>query len=419
MNSGEGTLPGGQSPLWQIGRSALTAMLALLMAAAFSPCALAGSDVTFPCPTSIEPNVQFWVDVFANYSERDFIVHDRDQVWHVYQVMHLPGAGAPGRDDVAAVNSYLKTKYANMLNRLAGGAKPVDVEEQRVANMFKGQPLSAYTLAADNLRVQQGMREQFRDGLLRSRNYRSTMERIFRSFDLPPELVTLAGVESGFYSRARSSAGAVGIWQFTRGTGREYMRISRYHDDRLNPIAETRAAAQLLRANYAELGSWPLAITAYNYGTAGMAQAAAQYNSDYSKIIRDYNGPHFGFATKNYYAEFLAALEVHQHEDKYFPALKYMEAPTPPLVRTALRPRMARHTRHSRVHHRRHRIHHHREVAAAKTQTDNRSDRHARVTTVVHHSDHHRHRVTSARARQREHRGATMVADDQSTGQDS
>ncbi len=297
-----------------------------------------GNAGTFPRPAAVENNVQFWVNVFTGYGERDFIIHDKDQVWRVYQVMHLPGEGAPGRSDIDAMNDYLKMKYAGILKRLATGAQPADYDERRVAELFKGEPLSAYTLAAENLRLQQGMRQRFAEGILRSRYYRPTMERIFRAAGLPAELVTLAEIESGFQSSAKSGAGAVGIWQFTRDTGKEYMRITRYHDDRLDPTTETHAAAQLLRSNYNALGNWPLAITAYNYGTGGMANAASQYNSDYEKIVRNYGGSRFGFASKNYYPEFLAALQVHEYEDKYFPELKYQETPTPPPVRTDFAP---------------------------------------------------------------------------------
>src|SRR5215472_13310626 len=58
----------------------------------------------FPRPSAIEPNVKFWVDVFATYSERDFIVVDRAQVWRIYQVLHLPGDGTPTRSEIDAVN---------------------------------------------------------------------------------------------------------------------------------------------------------------------------------------------------------------------------------------------------------------------------------------------------------------------------
>jgi membrane-bound lytic murein transglycosylase D len=370
----------------------MVGLISSLLVSAHNSRAIAGSELPFPRPPVIEPNVKFWVDVFATYGERDFIIHDRDQVDRVYQVMHLPGDGDPGRGEIAEINDYLKNKYTALLDRLAAGQQPANSEEQRIADMFKGQSPAALTAAAQNLRVQEGLREQFREGLLRSKYYRPTMERIFSGAGLPPELVTLATVESGFYSRAKSSAGAVGIWQFTRGTGKEYMRISRYHDDRFDPTTETRAAAELLRSNYDALGSWPLAITAYNYGTGGTSAAASEYGGDYDRIVRSYNGPHFGFAARNYYSEFLAALQIHQDEEKYFPDLKYAEVPAPPPIKTDFAPPRSRHSHHGSLHrvvahHGRHSQHHTHTVHQARnTQTVNRS---AGIVTVVHHPKHH------------------------------
>lgn len=286
----------------------------------------AETSIPFPQPAGIETNVNFWVDVFTTYSVRDFVILDRDNVGRIYQVFHLPGIGQPTRDDIDWANAYLKSKYGNILSHLASGGAPETSEERRVAALFKDAGPGAYALAAQNLRVQEGLQEQFRAGLLRSRHYRPTMERIFSAAGLPPELVTLAQVESGFESRAHSSAGACGIWQFTRSTGKKYLHITRYHDDRLNPIRSTEAAAKLLRYNYDMLGNWPLAITAYNYGAGGTARAAEFSGGDYSKMIAGYSGPHFGFAVKNYYAEFLAALQVHRHEDTYFPGIETAKA---------------------------------------------------------------------------------------------
>jgi Transglycosylase SLT domain len=323
--------------------------------------------------------------------------------------MHLPGYGDPGRSEIVEINEYLKGKYATVLNRLATGAQPANADEQRIADMFKGDRPSAYAAAAQNLRVQQGLRERFRQGLLRSKYYRPTMERIFRSAGLPPELVTLASVESGFHSGARSSAGAVGIWQFTRGTGTQYMRLTRYHDDRLDPTKETHAAAALLRSNYEALGSWPLAITAYNYGTGGTSRAAAEYGGDYNRIVRNYNGPRFGFASKNYYAEFLAALEVHRHEDKYFPDLKYSEVPEPPPVKTDFAPPHRKHN--SSRHHSRHTAksnrHHSSRHGHTVTQARNHNHRHASSKAVASaHSSHHgsSHRVIARGSKKTNHR---------------
>ncbi|MGA2410935.1 MAG: lytic transglycosylase domain-containing protein [Candidatus Binataceae bacterium] len=367
------------------------------------------SQGEFERPAALEPNIRFWVDVFTAYGERDFVIHDKDNVWKIYEVQHLPGFGAPGRDEVADTTDFLRQKYTNILGRLGAGLPPADDDERRVAALFKGEPISAYTLAASNLRVQQGLREQYEEGLLRSRYYRTEMERIFADEGLPPSLVSLANIESGFYTTAKSSAGAVGIWQFTRDTGKEYMHITRYHDDRFDPVAETRAAAQLLRYNYDTLGSWPLAITAYNYGTGGMAQAAELYGGDFDRIFRSYSGPRFGFASRNYYAEFLAAVQVHEYEDQYFPNLKYEETPLPQTVRTDFAPPHRRASLHRVAHRGRHNGH--RRHLVAELPAPPRA--HLVMVSATRHSvrhQHHAHVQAVHAVRHHSHRHAIMAA---------
>jgi membrane-bound lytic murein transglycosylase D len=104
-----------------------------------------------------------------------------------------------------------------------------------------------------------------------------------------------------------------------RSTGRRYMRIDNAVDDRLDPFRSTEAAAQLLAYNYRILGTWPLAITAYNHGAAGVRHAKETLGTDdIVKIVRNYNGKTFGFASRNFYVSFLAALEVDHNTEKYF-----------------------------------------------------------------------------------------------------
>ncbi len=105
----------------------------------------------FARPASIEPQIDFWVDIFTAYSYRDFVLMDRDDPYKIYQVYHLAGEGCPNRDDIDWVNTYLKTKYADILNRLASGAEPQGSDERHVAEMFKGRTPYAFRLAADNL----------------------------------------------------------------------------------------------------------------------------------------------------------------------------------------------------------------------------------------------------------------------------
>jgi membrane-bound lytic murein transglycosylase D len=146
----------------------------------------------FPRPAALEPNIDFWVKAFTYWSERDFVIHDRDNVSRIYEKFHMPGEGAPTGEEVEWANAYLKAKYGDILRRLATGQQPVGWEEQHVAAMFESHSASAYALAAENLRVQEGLCEPFHDSLLRCRYYRPRMEQAFAGAGLPPELV--AGV---------------------------------------------------------------------------------------------------------------------------------------------------------------------------------------------------------------------------------
>jgi membrane-bound lytic murein transglycosylase D len=110
-------------------------------------------------------------------------------------------------------------------------------------------------------------------------------------------------------------------------TGREYMRVGAGIDERRDPLESSRAAASYLKQAYDYLGSWPLAITSYNYGQAGMARAVAEVGSDnLVDLIQQYSHPNWGFPPKQFYAEFLAAVEIGSNTSQYYPGLQH-EAP--------------------------------------------------------------------------------------------
>jgi membrane-bound lytic murein transglycosylase D len=101
------------------------------------------------------------------------------------------------------------------------------------------------------------------------------------------------------------------MWQFMPYTGKRFMRISRYIDERRSPLKAALAAARLLKANYKQLGAWPLAVTAYNHGPGGMSRAKKRHGTeDLGYIIKNYKGKAFGFASKNFYGELLAVQDV-------------------------------------------------------------------------------------------------------------
>jgi membrane-bound lytic murein transglycosylase D len=129
----------------------------------------------------------------------------------------------------------------------------------------------------------------------------------------------LPHVESSFNPAAYSKVGAAGLWQFMRSTGRRYLHIDNTVDDRLDPFRSTQAAAQLLAYNYHLLGTWPLALTAYNHGAEGVRRAKETLGTDdIVTIVRNYKGRTFGFASRNFYVSFLAALEIDHNPEKYF-----------------------------------------------------------------------------------------------------
>jgi membrane-bound lytic murein transglycosylase D len=136
---------------------------------------------------------------------------------------------------------------------------------------------------------------------------------------VPEELEALPHVESSFDPAARSSVGASGLWQFTRETGRRFLRIDNVVDERRDPFESSDAAARLLKYNYSVLGSWPLAITAYNHGVSGMRRAVQTMGTDdVETILRRYDGPAFGFASRNFYLSFLAASDLDAEPERYF-----------------------------------------------------------------------------------------------------
>src|ERR1019366_35475 len=133
--------------------------LAIAFGFAAAPNASSETKLPFARPFSIEPNVAFWVNVFTKYSDHDFIIVDRDNVSGVYRVFHLPGGARPTRHDTHWAKNSHKQKYGDIHSRLATGREPANYEEREVAAMFKGETPSAYAAAAQNLRVQEGLRE--------------------------------------------------------------------------------------------------------------------------------------------------------------------------------------------------------------------------------------------------------------------
>ena len=261
----------------------------------------------------LESRVEFWKKVYTQYGKDDVIIHDRLHVHLIYDVA--------GEYDVdSKVNSVKSALNEIRLNLGSWENLSFVAQQVRAAIFANGLSLSESVLMdlRANIHTQRGIKERFRDGIIRSGRYIDSFQGIFEKQGLPTRIALLPLVESSFENRAFSKAGAAGIWQFTRGTGRSYLKITKKLDERLDPSKATRAAARLLTDNYKALGSWPLAITAYNHGRAGMMRAQNQVGPDLTSIIKQYDGPLFGYASMNFYSEFVAAVEVYENYQQYF-----------------------------------------------------------------------------------------------------
>lgn len=279
----------------------------------------------FEKPAELEPAVDFWRKTYGVWHLSQVAFHDNRYLDVIYEVLELPGYVSDGltyeqKDLIAERRAYWKARLALLESKMLYHA-PLNADDQElIAKLeYNGRPLdSTLNGAAERVRAQRGIRERFKRGLEISSRYDQQFRQIFREAGLPEELACLPHVESSFQPAARSSAGAVGMWQFTKGAAKRFMPGGR-SDLRLNPIASAHGAANYLHYAYHKLGNWPAAITSYNHGIGGMCRARDQVGDNFVDIVQHYDGPLFGFASRNYYAQFLAALEIVNNPLAYFP----------------------------------------------------------------------------------------------------
>jgi len=285
-------------------------------------CAAVAQDGLFPRPAGLEPDVDFWRRVYTEVDTSSGFVHDSRYLSVVYRTLRFPEDATRRQRNRTLQATYEELR--GVLERLASGRRDsLSAEEQRVLALWPDDVSDAELReAAGRLRFQLGQSDRFRSGLIRAGTWRPYIEDVLERRGLPRELAALPHVESSFDPTAYSKVGAAGMWQFTRSTGLRYMRIDHIVDERRDPFLSTIAAARLLENNYAVLENWALALTAYNHGVAGMRRARNQQGTDdIETIVRNYSGRTFGFASRNFYVAFLAALDIDRDPERYFGSL--------------------------------------------------------------------------------------------------
>jgi membrane-bound lytic murein transglycosylase D len=295
-------------------------------------------ETLFPHYASLKTAVAFWTQVFAVWSENQSVLHSMDDLGKIYTVLDF-------RDQAAVldpVSLSIERHHAEaeawddtrdllkQVDALQATPQNMTPEQHRIFAMFSdSSDPQRFKNAIDGLRFQRGLRERTQHALAVSGRYMPQMEQIFASYDLPKLLTRLPLMESSFDLDAYSKAGAAGVWQFIPSSARIYMRLNNVVDDRRDPWFSTDAAARHLKDDYDALRDWPLALTAYNFGRGGLSRALAEVNgTSLLDVIARYENRRFGFASRNYYAEFLAATDVERNWRQHFGDMT-RDAPVP------------------------------------------------------------------------------------------
>lgn len=294
----------------------------------------------FTIPKYFKASVQFWFSIYTQYTSQHVVIHDKENLNLIYNVIDFSELHN------SSINRFSKSKLQSDLSlehvrRIRGILKSLrsknlsklNTEEYAVLKSInkvfktpknKKRRIQFFKNLSKNLRTQTGQRDMIHQGVVRSLPYQPYLVSQFKYFKLPKELLAIAFLESSFNIQAESKAAAVGIWQFMPYIGNLFMpRRSKYSDYRQNPIISSISAMHLLKQNKMILKRWDLAVPAYNSGTKHLVRAKRQFKNikdlSLEYVLKHYKNSHIGFASKNFYSEFLALAHVLAYKDIIYP----------------------------------------------------------------------------------------------------
>ena len=198
-----------------------------------------------------------------------------------------------------------------------GASTTPDPDLEDIAEATYDLPIVLNARVRSIIEMFQGRRHDwFQDALDRSGRYVPSFQEVFREERLPEDLIYLAMVESAFKPRAVSRAGARGIWQFIRGTGRLYgLKQDFWVDDRFDPEKATLAAARHLKDLYEDFDDWYLVMAAYNSGPRRVERAIRRAGSrDFWTLAQKRYLPR---ETRSYVPLILAAVVIAKNPEAY------------------------------------------------------------------------------------------------------
>ena len=217
------------------------------------------------------------------------------------------------RGQIFSVRAQLFSSLNQIEDPLLEAAPPVentgvsDSEVPMTSNRLVNQSIS-YLQDGEDGHVDRWLR--------RVQVYGPMIDHILAEEGVPEELKYLAMAESGLNPRARSWAGAVGMWQFMPSTGRRYgLSVNAWVDERRDPEKATRAAARHLRDLYERFDGWHLAMAAFNCGAGCVRRAVRRADAEDPTYWDAYD--YLPRETRGYVPMFIAAAYIMQNPDAY------------------------------------------------------------------------------------------------------
>jgi membrane-bound lytic murein transglycosylase D len=281
------------------------------------------------------PFVSFWFSIYTRYTSDHIVIHDRDNLSIIYAVLDFSQIDQQLNRNArsAVVQKISKEKaqeIAGILRKLARGqtdsrlSLSVLKTLEKLTGPLPLDPSERGKLLnhrANNIRTQTGQRDLIEKGVIRMLPYQNFFNETFARFGLPKQLIAIPFLESSFNTEAHSKVGALGIWQFMPLISSYFVpKRTPTLDYRNNPFISSIAAMHLLRENKMILKSWDMAVTAYNSGTKHLLLARRKHGAtQLEDVFTKYQNSHLGFASKNFYAEFLALVHTLTYREDVFP----------------------------------------------------------------------------------------------------
>lgn len=292
----------------------------------------------FQIPNYFYSSTHFWFLIYTQFDSNTIVIHDKNNLSLIYIIFDFSPLIKKGaakstvyhfqnktvnnkirelKKDLLdlSVSPFSKSHNSNFILSVLRRANVVVPKDPSKRKDF-------FIKLSLNLRSQTGQKNFIQDGIQRSLPYEKFLISYFTKRNLPKELLAIPFLESSFNPKAQSKVNALGIWQFMPLISSYYVpRRSRNIDYRFNVGVASIAAAFLMSENYQITKSWDLAVTAYNSGTKHLLKTKRRLGIkkvSLESIIENSDSRHFGFASKNFYSEFLALVHALAYKEKFF-----------------------------------------------------------------------------------------------------